>query len=88
MNLIKIPFFIGENNVILPPTESNFTLNEENGIILFEHPEFPHDKERLLSDDCILKNMSNLYPKNHSIQAKEKENCLRNFSKACGHQKQ
>ena len=81
MNLIKVPFFIGENNIILPPTDSKFTTKEDNGRILFEHSEFPHDKERLLSDDCILEKYVNFVSKKSLNPSERKGKLLKEFLK-------
>ena len=81
MILIKVPFFIGENNIIFPPTESKFTSKEENGRVLFEHSEFPHDKERLLSDDCILEKYVNFVSKKSLNPSERKGKLLKEFFK-------
>ncbi len=81
MNLIKVPFFIGENNIILPPTDSKFK-SEENVAILFEHPKFPRDKERLLSDDCILEKYVNFVSKKSLNPSERKGKLLKEFFKS------
>ena len=85
MNLIKVSFSLGNNNIILPPTDSKFTLKKKRMMKYYLYTSNLH-VTRNVSNLIIVfwKNTSILDPRNHSIQTKEKENY---FSKASGHQK-
>ena len=79
MNLIKVPLSIDKDDIILPPTDSKFKATEGSWQKIFTNDEFPHDKERLLTDDCILEKYIEFVFKKTFNPEEQKNKLLKEF---------